>query len=175
MGLTLLNVFHAYKQHVQDGVDPAKFCGENFINPRALCAAENIREKLKATMDQLGLMMVSTDFQDKEYYPNIRRCLLAGYFMQVAHLEDEKSNSYLTVRDDQRVSLHSSTCLKHKPEWVLYHEAVLTSRSFVKTATQVRGEWLLEIAPAFYDFKKLPRSEAMSALEKIQGTRQPGV
>merc|ERR1719499_1787275 len=49
--LTLLNVFHAFKQHVQDGVDPVKFCGENFINPRALSAAERIREKLKACMD----------------------------------------------------------------------------------------------------------------------------
>merc|ERR1719436_2052111 len=58
--LTLLNVFHAYKQYVQDGVDPAKFCGENFINPRALSAAERIREHMKAIMDALAFPMVST-------------------------------------------------------------------------------------------------------------------
>jgi len=27
--------------------------------------------------------MVSTPFQSREYYPNIRRALLAGFFMQV--------------------------------------------------------------------------------------------
>jgi len=172
--LTLLNVFHAYKQHVQDGVEPAKFCGENYINLQSMRLAENVRDQLKRSMDHLNLMMVSTDFQDKEYYPNIRRCLVAGYFMQVAHLEDEKSYAYLTVRDDQCVSLHPSACLQHRPEWVLYHELVLTSRSFVKTVTQVRGEWLVEIAPAFYDLKKFSRSGVMSALEKIQSTHQPG-
>merc|ERR1719221_662124 len=53
--LTLLNVFHAYKQHAQDGADPFKFCNENFINIRALQRAENIRESLKKTSDELGL------------------------------------------------------------------------------------------------------------------------
>merc|ERR1712187_282332 len=67
--LTYLNVFHAFKQHVQDGVKPTKFCSDNFISVRALKAAEVVREQLKRTMDLLNLPMVTTDFQDKEYYP----------------------------------------------------------------------------------------------------------
>merc|ERR1712187_279353 len=68
--LTLLNVFHAYKQQLQDGNDASKFCNDNFICQRSMKLAEGIREQLKMLMSVLGLPMVSTDFQDKEYYPN---------------------------------------------------------------------------------------------------------
>ena len=32
---------------------------------------------------RLGVQLVSTDFNNKEYYANIRKAMLAGYFMQV--------------------------------------------------------------------------------------------
>merc|ERR1719456_204625 len=134
-------------------------------------SAENVREQLKRTMERVDLPMISTPFHDKEYYPNIRRCMVAGYFMQVAHLE--KSGHYLTVKDNQVVALHPSTCLTHKPEWVLYNEFVLTSKNFVRTVTQVRGEWLVELAPTYYNTKTFPKSEARSQLERIVA-RKPG-
>lgn len=167
--LTLLNVFHAYKQHLSDGVDPGTFCYDNYINARSMKSAENVREQLKRTMERLNLQMLSTDFHDKDYYPNIRRCLVAGYFMQVAHLE--KSGHYLTVKDNQVVALHPSTCIQHKPEWVLYNEFVLTSKNFVRTVTQVRGEWLLEIAPSYYNVSEFPKSEAKAQLERLKSRK----
>ena len=48
------------------------------------------------------------------------------FFTQVAHLE--RTGHYLTVKDNQIVQLHPSTCLDHKPEWVLYNEFVLTTK-----------------------------------------------
>lgn len=170
--LTLLNVFHAYKQHSNDGVDPASFCYDNYINARSLKSAENVREQLKRTMERLNIQMVSCDFHDKEYYPNIRRCLVSGFFMQVAH--HEKSGHYLTIKDNQVVALHPSTCISHKPEWVLYNEFVLTSKNFVRTVTQVRGEWLVELAPAYYELGNIPKSEARNQLERIQKRKASG-
>lgn len=171
--LTMLNVFHAYKQHVQDGVDPIKFCGENYINPRALAAAERIREKLKACMDQLGLALISTNFQDKDYYPNIRRCLLSAFFTQVAYLdkEKEKLGLYVTMREALEVSLHPCTSLTHKPEWIVFHDVCVTSKPLVRTITEVRGEWLLDIAPSYYDPQKFPKNESRTALEKLLRNR----
>merc|ERR1719446_1078494 len=163
--LTLLNVFHAYKQHTMDGIDPGTFCYDNYVNARSMKSAESVRMQLKRIMERLGLQMLSTDFHDKEYYPNIRKCLVAGFFMQVAHLE--KSQHYLTIKDNQVVALHPSTVLTHKPEWILYNEFVLTSKNFVRTVTQVRGEWLVEIAAQYYDVKSFPKSEARSQLERI--------
>jgi len=169
--LTLLNTFHAYKQHTTDGVDPAQFAYDNYINARSMKSAENVREQLKRTMERLNIEMLSTDFHDKEYYPNIRKCLVSGFFMQVAHLE--KSQAYLTIKDNQVVALHPSTCIQHKPEWVLYNEFVLTSKNFIRTVTQVRGEWLLDIAPQYYETSQFPKSEARAQLERINAKKNP--
>ena len=36
----------------------------------------------------------------------------------------------------QVVQLHPSTCLDHKPEWVLYNEFVLTTKNYIRFARQ---------------------------------------
>ncbi len=41
--------------------------------------------------------------------------ILSATTIQVAHLE--RTGQYLTVKDNQMVYLHPSTCLDHKPEW----------------------------------------------------------
>ena len=41
----------------------------------------------------------------------------------------------------QVVQLHPSTCLDHKPEWVLYNEFVLTSKNYIRTCTDIKAEW----------------------------------
>ena len=84
---------------------------------------------------------------------------------QVAHLE--RTGHYLTVKDNQVVALHPSTVLQHKPEWALYNEFVLTSKNYIRMVTDVRGEWLVELAPHYYDLKHFPQCEAKRVLERI--------
>lgn len=51
--------------------------------------------------------------------------------MQVARLN--QNNIYTTLRDNQPVLLHPSSNLNNcKPEWVLYHEYVMTTKSFIR-------------------------------------------
>ena len=102
--------------------------------------------------------------EDKEYYPNIRRCLVSGFFMQVACLESEKRGAYSMLREgqdcqtadanvspsgvksnratsrwklSQEVVLHPSTSLGHRPEWLVFHELSLSSKVFIKTGAVV--------------------------------------
>lgn len=56
--------------------------------------------------------------------------------LQVAHLE--RTGHYLTIKDNQAVQLHPSTCLDHKPDWVIYHEFVLTTKNYIRTVTDVK-------------------------------------
>jgi pre-mRNA-splicing factor ATP-dependent RNA helicase DHX15/PRP43 len=127
-------------------------------------SADNVRQQLVRIMTRFNLKMCSTDFNSREYYVNIRKAMLSGYFMQVAHLE--RTGHYLTVKDNQVciltslsflhgvlhcsfssfsalqvVHLHPSNCMDHKPEWVIYNEYVLTTRNFIRTVTDIRGEW----------------------------------
>jgi len=85
--------------------------------------------------------------------------------MQVGHLE--RAGHYLTIKDNQVVSLHPSTVLDRKPKWVVYHEFVLTSKNFIRTVTQVEAEWLLEIAPHYYDLSNFPKCEAKRELTQM--------
>ena len=102
-------------------------------------AADSVRQQLARIMKRFNLPLVSTEFTSKDYYPNIRKAIVSGFFMQVAHLE--KTGHYLTVKDNQVVALHPSTCLDHKPEWCLYNEFVLTSKNYIRTVTDISGEW----------------------------------
>ncbi|XP_015631016.1 probable pre-mRNA-splicing factor ATP-dependent RNA helicase DEAH3 isoform X1 [Oryza sativa Japonica Group] len=164
--LTLLNVYHAYKQNNED----PQWCYENFINARALKSADNVRQQLVRIMTRFNLKMCSTDFNSREYYVNIRKAMLAGYFMQVAHLE--RTGHYLTVKDNQVVHLHPSNCLDHKPEWVIYNEYVLTTRNFIRTVMDIRGDWLIDVAPHYYDLSNFPSCEAKRVLERLYNKRE---
>ncbi|PKC08384.1 P-loop containing nucleoside triphosphate hydrolase protein [Rhizophagus irregularis] len=161
--LTLLNVYHAYKSESRDR--DADWCYDNFLSIRSLKSADNVRQQLKRIMERCDEELVSTPFTDGNYYINIRKALTAGFFMQVAHLE--KSGHYLTCKDNQIVQLHPSSSLKHQPEWVLYNEFVLTTKNYIRTVTEVKAEWLLDIAPVYYDLKNFPNCEGKRVLEKI--------
>ena len=39
------------------------------------------------------------------------------------------------------VGLHPSCGLSNKPEWVIYHEFVLTTKNYVRTVSRIKGEW----------------------------------
>lgn len=85
--------------------DP-QWCYENFINQRALKSADNVRQQLSRIMARFNLKLCRTDFNSRDFYINIRKAMLAGYFMQVAHLE--RTGHYLTVKDNQ-VSIYTSS------------------------------------------------------------------
>ncbi|KAL3315420.1 Pre-mRNA-splicing factor ATP-dependent RNA helicase dhx15 [Cichlidogyrus casuarinus] len=159
--LTLLNVYHAFKQNNED----PKWCYENFINYRTMKAADNVRVQLARIMDRFNLRRSSTEFTSKDYYLNIRKALVSGFFMQIGHLE--RTGHYLTVKDNQVVALHPSTVLDHKPEWVLYNEFVLTTKNFIRTCTEVKADWLVKIAPQYYDMSNFPDCEAKRILERL--------
>ena len=105
--------------------------------------------------------------------------------MQVAHLE--RNGHYVTVKDNQLVNLHPSTVslfsyyiypqiqvLDHKPEWALYNEFVLTTKNFIRTVTDVRPEWLLSIAPQYYDLQGFPDGDTKRKLTTIAIALQKG-
>ena len=102
---------------------------------------------------------------DPEFYPSIRKALLSGFFLQVAHLQ--KAGHYLTFKDDQVVALHPSTSIDHKPEWCLYNEFVLTSKNYIRTITDISPEWLFKACPDYFQLSEIKNSEAKRKLERV--------
>ncbi|ESK89612.1 pre-mrna-splicing factor atp-dependent rna helicase prp43 [Moniliophthora roreri MCA 2997] len=124
-------------------------------------------------MERSEVELVSLN-DEKKLYMNIRKALVVGFFMQVAHREGEKG-SYLTVKDNQVVALHPSCGLDTQPEWVLFNEFVLTKRPYITTVTDVRAEWLLELAPLYFDLNTFPNGETKRALQRAQKKRSGGI
>lgn len=161
--LSLLNTYDAFADPEVGAMDP-KWCFNNYLNFRALKSADNVRSQLKRIMDRLQLPLLSPK-TEQERYTKTQKALVLGFFMQVAHLE--KSKSYLTLKDNQIVQLHPSTCMDLKPEWVLYNEFVLTTRNYIRTCTSIRPDWLLDVAPQYYHLNDFPQCEAKRALERL--------
>ncbi|GMH37686.1 hypothetical protein BSKO_05559 [Bryopsis sp. KO-2023] len=167
--LTLLNVYHAWKTLPEDQ-DPKDWCYDNFLNYRCLKAADNVRSQLVRICCRLNVKLVSTPFESADYCTNIRKAIAAGFFMQVAFLH--KDGRYLTVKDNQVVYLHPSTCLERKPSWVVYQEFVLTTRNYIRTVTELKGEWLIDVANHYYDTANFPQGDAKRALELLYKKRE---
>ena len=55
---------------------------------------------------------------------------------------------------------------------VLYQEFVLTTRNYVRTCTNIKGDWLVDIAPHYYDLTNFPPGETRRALERLFAKRE---
>lgn len=65
-------------------MEDTQWCYDNFVNYRSLKSADNVRQQLSRIMDRFNLKRTSTEFTSKDYYVNIRKALVSGFFMQVS-------------------------------------------------------------------------------------------
>jgi pre-mRNA-splicing factor ATP-dependent RNA helicase DHX15/PRP43 len=65
------------------------------------------------------------------------------------------------------VSLHPSCGLDTQPEWVLFNEFVLTTRPYIRTVSDIRPEWLLELAANYYDVPSFGEGDTKRALQRV--------
>lgn len=115
--------------------------------------------------DENGVMSNPNDLEA------IKKVITSGFFPHSARLQ--KGGSYRTVKHPQTVHIHPTSGLaKALPRWVVYHELVLTTKEYMRQVTELKPEWLVEIAPHFYQLKdvedsaskKLPKGEGRAAL-----------
>lgn len=144
--LMLLNV---YKQWEETNFS-VPWCFENYCQNRTLKMVRDIREQLVELCDRVEIVPKSN--------PNdidaIRKSICSGFFFNTAKLS--KSGSYKTVKHPHQVDIHPQSSLhKHFPKMVLYHELVLTTKEFMRNVIEIQPEWLLEVAPHYYQGQDL--------------------
>jgi pre-mRNA-splicing factor ATP-dependent RNA helicase DHX15/PRP43 len=101
--ITMLNAYFAYENVPEK--ERKQWCWDNFVSDRSMMSAENVRHQLLGIMKRLDLPVVSSDMKgDGSFaFTSIRHALTAGMFMQTAH--KDQGNGYLTVKDNQTVSV----------------------------------------------------------------------
>jgi ATP-dependent RNA helicase DHX8/PRP22 len=70
----------------------------------------------------------------------------------------------------------SSTLFQSAPDWVLYHELVLTTKEYMRNVLVVDPKWLTELAPRFYkasDPTKLSKAKRRVRIEPLYDRFNP--
>ncbi|XP_043937837.1 pre-mRNA-splicing factor ATP-dependent RNA helicase PRP16 [Protopterus annectens] len=144
--LTYLNVYLQWKHNNYSTI----WCNEHFIHAKAMRKVREVRAQLKDIMVQqrMSVMSSGTDWDV------VRKCICAAYFHQAAKLKG--IGEYVNIRTGMPCHLHPTSSLfgmGYTPDYIVYHELVMTSKEYMQCVTAVDGEWLAELGPMFYSIK----------------------
>jgi len=80
-------------------------------------------------MDRFKLPVSCCGTYTNKDYSKIRKSICAGFFVHASRKDPQEG--YRTLTDNQQVYIHPSSSLFNKnPEWVVYHELVLTTKEY---------------------------------------------
>ncbi|KAL7372459.1 hypothetical protein ABVT39_016929 [Epinephelus coioides] len=119
-----------------------KWCQDYFLDHSALKRAEAIRSELTDTLNRIELPISEPSFGTKTNTHNIKRALLAGFFMQIARDVDGSGNYFILTHKHmaQVHSLSSYGAQSHKlglPEWVVFHEYTLSENNSMRIVSEI--------------------------------------
>ncbi|XP_062225195.1 probable pre-mRNA-splicing factor ATP-dependent RNA helicase DEAH5 [Phragmites australis] len=159
--ITLLTVYDAWKAKGFSG----PWCFENFIQVTSLRRAQDVRKQLLEIMDKHKLDTVSAGNDSTK----IGKALAAGFFFHAARKDPR--GGYRTLADNQLVYIHPGSALFHQqPQWVIYHEIVMTTKEYMREVTAIDPRWLVELAPRFYrsvDPMKISKRKRQERIEPL--------
>ncbi|XP_008808919.1 probable pre-mRNA-splicing factor ATP-dependent RNA helicase DEAH5 isoform X1 [Phoenix dactylifera] len=159
--LTLLAVYEAWKAKNFSG----PWCFENFVQSRSLRRAQDVRKQLLTIMDRYKLDVVSAG----KNFTKIRKAITAGFFFHSARKDPQEG--YRTIVENQPVYIHPSSALfQRQPDWVIYHELVMTTKEYMREVTVIDPKWLVELAPRFFksaDPTKLSKRKRQERIEPL--------
>ena len=173
--ITLIMAFNAFKKNEFS----KDWCRDNFINFRTMKAIDNVRGQLADILTKMNISVPQNDYNNEIKGKRERRIiksLIAGYFSQVAHLES--AGYYITVKDNQYVFIHPSSYLhgSRKATWVIFQEFVLTSKNYIRTVTEIQPEYLLQVAPHYFDLQNMTgyayKRDLLKVQEKLQKQKE---
>ncbi|XP_029305912.1 putative pre-mRNA-splicing factor ATP-dependent RNA helicase DHX32 isoform X1 [Cottoperca gobio] len=169
---TLINIYKAFKQGQQDpGCNVEKWCQDFYLNHAALLMADALRTELTDTLKRIELPISVPAFGSRSNTLNIKRALLAGFFMQVARDVDGSGN-YFILTHKHVAQIHPLSGYGARspklglPEWVLFHEHSFSEDNCLRTVTHITPEEFIQMAPQYF-FYNLPPSESKNILQNI--------
>ena len=146
-----LTLLHVYSQWKSNGYSDS-WCIRHFLHPKALRRAKEIREQIHDILAQqkdMELVSCGTDWDV------IRKCICSGYYHQAAKVKG--IGEYINLRTSVTVQLHPTSALYglgYLPDYVVYHELILTSKEYMSCVTSVDPHWLADLGGVFYSLKE---------------------
>ncbi|XP_061367287.1 pre-mRNA-splicing factor ATP-dependent RNA helicase DEAH7 [Gastrolobium bilobum] len=145
--LTLYNVYQQWKQHGYRG----DWCNDHFLHVKGLKKAREVRSQLLDILKTLKIPLTSC-WPDTDI---VRKAICSAYFHNAARLKGV--GEYVNCRNGMPCHLHPSSALYGMgctPEYVVYHELILTTKEYMQCATAVEPQWMAELGPMFFSVKE---------------------
>lgn len=163
-----LTYLHVYSQWKANGYSDM-WCTRHFLHPKSLRRAKETREQLADIMkvQKMGMVSCGTDWDV------IRKCICSGYYHQAAKVKG--IGEYVNLRTSVTVQLHPTSALYglgYLPDYVVYHELVLTSKEYMSTVTAVDPHWLAELGGVFYSVKEKGYSAREKRVTEVEFNRK---
>jgi pre-mRNA-splicing factor ATP-dependent RNA helicase DHX38/PRP16 len=145
-----LTLLHVYTQWKVNGYSDG-WCVRHFLHPKALRRGKEIRDQLHdiMKMQKMKLVGCGTDWDV------IRKCICSGYYHQAAKVKG--IGEYINLRTSVTIQLHPTSALYglgYLPDYVVYHELILTSKEYMSCVTSVDPHWLADLGAVFYSIKE---------------------
>ncbi|CAF4372713.1 unnamed protein product [Rotaria socialis] len=143
-----LTFLHVYIQWKKSGYSN-NWCSDHFIHAKAMRKVREVRQQLKDIMDSQKLDVKSCGNWDV-----VRKCICAAYFHQAARLKG--IGEYVNLRTGMPCHLHPTSALfgcGFTPDYIVYHELIMTTKEYMQCVTCVDGHWLAELGPMFFSLK----------------------
>ena len=146
--LTLLNVYEKWSLNGNS----MEWANENYLNYKSLKKVNDVRKQIILIMLNNNIKLVSC----KNNWEEVRKCIIAGYFLNAAKLKG--IGEYVNLRTGIPCVLHPSSAiysLGYTPDYCVYHELIMTSKEYMSCVTAIESSWLVEVVPNFFSFKKI--------------------
>lgn len=157
--LTLLAVYNGWKASKYSNA----WCYENYIQARSLKRAQDVRKQLLGIMDRYKQEVISCG----RNYKKVLKAICGGFFRHAAKKDPQEG--YKTLVEGTPVFIHpSSSLFNRQPEWVIYHELILTTKEYMREVIAIEPKWLVEVAPTFFKTTDPNKISKTKRQEKIQ-------
>ena len=77
----------------------------------------------------------------------------------------------MNLRNGMPSHLHPTSALYgmgYSPDYIVYHELIMTTKEYMQCVTAVDGTWLAELGPMFYSVKDTSQSRVVSSLSGVE-------
>jgi HrpA-like RNA helicase len=138
--VSYLKLFRAYG----DAGDKGKFCGENYLDERAMAEIANVVAQLEEIVSDLKIPILSGG-PVEDYLCSVARGLIQFVCVR------EGREMYRSLTAD-RILIHpGSVMFKTEPEYIVAGEIVRTTRMYAMSVSPLSREALEKISPALFD------------------------
>jgi len=99
----------------------------------------------------------------------IRKAICSSYFHNAARMKG--IGEYFNLRTGVPCVLHPTSAiyaLGFTPDYVVYHELIMTSKEYMQCVTSVDPQWLAEMGPMFFSLKHM--NGALTADLQLSGS-----